>query len=60
MDGMKDEERRRVYAKAQETARATIDKATAILTLKLNDGLNIPIRIVRRGQERFVRDPELS
>ena len=60
VDGMKEEERRRVYAKAQETARATIDKATAILTLKLNDGLNIPIRIVRREQERFVRDPELS
>ncbi|KAK4219596.1 cytochrome P450 [Rhypophila decipiens] len=60
VEKMTDEERRRLYAKAQERARATIGKATSIITLKLNDGEHVPVRFVRRGCERFVGDLELS
>ncbi|KAM7189039.1 Cytochrome P450 [Rhypophila sp. PSN 637] len=60
VERMTDGERRRLYAKAQERARATIGKATSIITLKLNDGEHVPVRFVRRGCERFVGDLELS
>lgn len=59
VEEMDEEQRRQVYAKAQERARATIDQAVSILTLKLNDGKNIPVRLVRRGEERFLKDLEL-
>jgi cytochrome P450 len=48
-------ERVELYKKAQEKARKTIDTATTKLTLKLNDGPGyIPVRIVRKGEERFI------
>ncbi|KAB5525756.1 cytochrome P450 [Coniochaeta sp. 2T2.1] len=48
------EERRKLYKKAQDKCRATLRKATSMLTLKLHGDLYVPIRLVRRGEERFV------
>lgn len=48
------EERRKLYKKAQDKCRATIRKATSRLTLKLHGDMYIPIRLVRRGEEKFV------
>lgn len=59
VDEMSREEKRQVYVKAQESARATIAEATTILTLKLNNGKDIPVRLVSRGRERFINDSEL-
>ncbi|KAK1760547.1 cytochrome P450 [Echria macrotheca] len=53
------EEKREVYAKAQESSRAKIAAATAIITLKFQGGEHVPVRIVKRGKERFVRDLEV-
>jgi len=50
---MNNEEKREVYRKAQEKARATIRSATTIITLKLHPG-HIPVRVVRKGEERFI------
>lgn len=48
------EERRDLYKKAQAKSRATLRRATSMLTLKLHGGLYVPVRLVRRGEERFV------
>lgn len=53
-------ERRAVYARAQARSRETMRQARSVLTLKLHGGRHVPVRIVRRGCERFVSDPELS
>jgi cytochrome P450 len=47
-------ERAEVYKKAQAKARSIIRQATSILTLKLHGNKFIPIRLVPRGEERFV------
>lgn len=52
------EERRRVYARAQKSARDNLSAAAAIVTLKFH-GQRVPVRLVKRGKERFVADPEL-
>ncbi|KAK3359113.1 cytochrome P450 [Lasiosphaeria hispida] len=58
--GMSAEERRALYAKAREKSRATVGKASAIITLKFNgSGQYVPVRLVKRGSERFVGDQEL-
>ncbi|KAK0635797.1 cytochrome P450 [Bombardia bombarda] len=59
MERMGAEERRELYVKAQKKGRATLDKANTIITLKLNSGKFVPVRLVRRGKERFIRDLEL-
>ncbi|KAK0720776.1 cytochrome P450 [Lasiosphaeris hirsuta] len=57
VEGMSAEERRALYAKAQEKSRATLGKVSSILTLKFNgNGLFVPVRLVKRGSERFVGD----
>lgn len=50
---MSDTQKRVVYGKAQEKARKTIRSATTLLTLKLHPGF-IPVRVVKKGEERFV------
>ncbi|KAM3075205.1 hypothetical protein ACMFMG_007345 [Clarireedia jacksonii] len=47
------EEKRELYKKAQAKARETIRGATTLLTLKLHPGF-IPVRVVRKGEERFL------
>jgi cytochrome P450 len=58
--GMDPAERRAVYRKAQDKSRATVNGADSVLTLKLRGGNHVPVRLVRRGMERFVGDLELS
>ncbi|KAK3326364.1 cytochrome P450 [Apodospora peruviana] len=43
VEKMSAEEKRTVYTKAQRKATETLDKATTILTLKLNDGIYVPV-----------------
>lgn len=52
--------RRELYKKAQAKAQKTLNEATSVLTLKLHGGKHVPVRIVKRGKERFVNDVELS
>ncbi|KAB8294857.1 hypothetical protein EYC80_006818 [Monilinia laxa] len=47
------EEKRELYSKAQRKARETIRGATTLVTLKLHPGF-IPVRLVKKGEERFV------
>lgn len=47
-------ERKDVYEKARTKSRETIRQATSILTLKLHGKLKVPVRLVKRGEERFV------
>lgn len=47
-------ERAEVYGKAQEKAREAIASASTRLTLKLHGTKFIPVRLVKRGEERFV------
>lgn len=48
------EEKEEVYGRATARSRETIRGATSTITLKLHGGKFVPIRVVRRGQERFV------
>lgn len=54
VDRMKEDERRDLYAKARKQSEETTRKATSVLTLKLPASLKVPIRLVRRGEERFL------
>jgi cytochrome P450 len=60
VERMSKAERREVYAKAQEKSREIVSQADSVLTLKLHGGRYVPVRLVKRGCERFVSDPELS
>ncbi|KAL7785541.1 cytochrome P450 [Trichoderma ceciliae] len=53
VDQMSREERARVYKKAQDKSRWTVRQATTRLTLNLH-GQHVPLRIVKRGEEKFV------
>lgn len=48
------DEREEVYEKARTKCRATIRQARSVITLKLHGKQMVPIRLVRRGEERFV------
>ncbi|KAH7148802.1 cytochrome P450 [Dactylonectria macrodidyma] len=50
---MSRDERASVYKSAQKSSRAKLARAVSVLTLKL-DGEHVPVRLVRRGEERFV------
>lgn len=50
-DGEDDEAR---YKAAQERSRRTVAAATSVITLKLQGDQKVPIRLVKRGEERFV------
>lgn len=52
---MTKDEKKELYKKAQEKARMTIRKATTLITLKLHEHPGfIPVRVVKKGEERFV------
>ncbi|KAJ1326495.1 cytochrome P450 [Microdochium nivale] len=53
VEAMSQEQRAAVYKKAQQKARETILKASSMLTLKLHGSDHVPIRLVKRGEERF-------
>ncbi|KAK3493868.1 cytochrome P450 [Neurospora crassa] len=53
------EQRRHVYAKAQEKAKETVQQAQSVVTLKLTGGRHVPVRFVRRGKERFMGNEAL-
>lgn len=48
------DERERVYGIAQERCRERIRGARSVLTLKMQGEEDVPLRLVRRGEERFV------
>jgi cytochrome P450 len=54
VENMSVEERKQVYKKAQDKCRDTIRQATSMLSLKLHGNLFVPVRLVRRGEEKFV------
>lgn len=54
VEGMTREERKGVYEKAQKKSRETLARARTKITLKLASGEYVPVRVVRRGQEKFV------
>ena len=43
-----------LYRKAQENSRAVMATASTRLTLKLHSKNHVPVRLVKRGEERFV------
>ncbi|PNY29878.1 Cytochrome P450 [Tolypocladium capitatum] len=45
---------REVYGRAQQKSLWTMRQARNLLTLKLHGGVHVPLRVVRRGGERFV------
>jgi cytochrome P450 len=51
---MSPEGRKTLYKKAQDSSRDILRQATSVLTLKLHGSKHVPIRLVRRGEERFV------
>lgn len=54
VEAMDRTERQKLYKKAQDKCREVVKTATTVLTLKLPQGTSVPIRIVPRGEERFV------
>ncbi|CAK7202560.1 hypothetical protein SEUCBS139899_005284 [Sporothrix eucalyptigena] len=54
VEAMDNEARRTLYSRAQARSRETLRGATTILTLKLHGTASVPVRLVPRGQERFV------
>ncbi|KAI5861196.1 cytochrome P450 [Durotheca rogersii] len=47
-------EKAEVYGRAQQQAREVVQSATSLITLKLHGNMHVPVRLVRRGDERFV------
>ncbi|KAK1974402.1 cytochrome P450 [Colletotrichum cereale] len=54
VEAMSRVERQKLYKKAQDKCRETVKKATTMITLKLPQGMSVPVRVVPRGEERFV------
>jgi len=54
VDRMPRVERAKLYQRAQARSRATIRGAQSVVTLKLHGQAHVPVRLVRRGEERFV------
>ncbi|EMR62178.1 putative cytochrome p450 protein [Eutypa lata UCREL1] len=54
VERMTREQKEEVYQKATQRSRQTLRGATSVITLKLHGGKSVPIRMVRRGQEKFV------
>ncbi|KAI1211629.1 cytochrome P450 [Annulohypoxylon truncatum] len=51
---MSKDEKAKLYKTAQQKSRETVKLATSMITLKLHENKYVPIRLVRRGDERFV------
>ncbi|KAL6690277.1 cytochrome P450 [Trichoderma pleuroticola] len=54
VDKMSRDERARVYKKAQDKSLWTVGQASSRLTLNLHDGMHVPVRLAKRGEEKFV------
>ncbi|KAI9172384.1 Phomenoic acid biosynthesis cluster cytochrome P450 monooxygenase [Paramyrothecium foliicola] len=54
VSGMSKQEARRVYGLAQTKTRETLATVETLLTLKLHGKKHVPLRLVKRGEERFV------
>lgn len=54
VEAMGREERRALYEKARGKAKDTVRMASSLLTLKLHGELKVSVRLVRRGEERFL------
>ena len=48
------DQKRALYKKAVQRSRDVIASSEARITLKLHNGSHVPLRLVRRGEERFV------
>ncbi|KAI1091330.1 cytochrome P450 [Rostrohypoxylon terebratum] len=51
---MSKDEKAKLYKIAQQKSRETVKLASSAITLKLHENKYVPIRLVRRGDERFV------
>lgn len=51
---MTQREKEELYGKATKRSRETLRQAQSVVTLKLHGGKHVPVRLVKRGQERFV------
>ncbi|KAI0386865.1 cytochrome P450 [Hypomontagnella monticulosa] len=51
---MSKDEKAKLYKKAQDKSRDIVKQATSMITLGLHGKSHIPVRVVRRGEERFV------
>lgn len=60
VEKMGPEERRRLYKKAQDECRRIIKSATSIVTLRLHGEGEVPIRLAKRGEERFINIVDLD
>lgn len=60
VERMSVEEKRKLYSKVQENSRKELAGASAVLTLKFHDGQYVPVRLVKRGKERFIGDRGLT
>ncbi|KAI1331422.1 cytochrome P450 [Xylariaceae sp. FL0255] len=56
---MTDEEKSELYAKAVKRSRDVMGTAETRITLKLYNGSFVPLRLVKRGEERFVNCVDL-
>jgi hypothetical protein len=54
VEQMPTKDRETVYHKAREQCLSTLDGARTMISLRLINGEKVPIRLVKRGQERFV------
>ncbi|KAK8102694.1 hypothetical protein PG984_015840 [Apiospora sp. TS-2023a] len=54
VEAMDRTQRAELYKKAQDSSRKVIASASSLLTLKLHGNKFVPIRLVPKGQERFV------
>ncbi|OTB07102.1 hypothetical protein M426DRAFT_54298 [Hypoxylon sp. CI-4A] len=52
--GMSQDEKAKLYKTAQRNSRDAVKGATSMITLKLHGSKHVPVRLVRRGDERFV------
>lgn len=58
VESMDTEEKSKLYEQARQKSRETIRMASSLLTLKLHGQLKVPVRLVTRGEERFVKSFE--
>lgn len=54
VERMTRDEKAKLYSTAQEHSRSILRDATSVITLKLHGGKHVPVRFVKRGNERFV------
>ncbi|KAI1077338.1 cytochrome P450 [Whalleya microplaca] len=54
VERMTREEKAELYRKVTQSSRQTLRHASSLITLKLNSGAYVPVRLVKRGEERFV------